>query len=69
MNAVAEKEIITHLLKIEDQLIHLNLKIENFLGIEELSSEEIEDLDKIEREMDKGKKISLQDLVWLLTYF
>ncbi|MCJ7650762.1 MAG: hypothetical protein MUP85_19295 [Candidatus Lokiarchaeota archaeon] len=63
MNAVAEKEIITHLLKIEDQLIHLNLKIENFLGIEELSSEEIEDLDKIEREMDKGKKISLQDLV------
>ena len=63
MNAVAEKEIITHLLKIEDQLIHLNLKIENFLGIEELSSEEIEDLDKIERDMDKGKKISLQDLV------
>jgi hypothetical protein len=63
MNAVADKEIITHLLKIEDQLIHLNLKIENFLGIEELSSEEIEELDEIEREMDKGKKTSLQDLV------
>ena len=63
MNAVAEKEIITLLLKIEDQLIHLNSKIENFLGIEELSSEEIKELDDIEREMDKGKKISLIDLV------
>jgi hypothetical protein len=63
MNAVADKEIITHLLKIEDQLIHLNLRIENFLGIEELSSEESEELDKIEREMDKGNKFSLQDLV------
>ena len=30
---------------------------------EELSSEEIEELDNIEREMDEGKKISLQDLV------
>ena len=63
MNAVADKEIITHLLKIEDQLIHLNIRIENFLGIEELSSEESEELDKIEREMDKGNKFSLQDLV------
>jgi hypothetical protein len=63
MNAVADKEIITHLLKIEDQLIHLNLKIDNFLGIEELSSEEIEELDEIEREMDKEKKTSLQNLV------
>ncbi|MBE0524576.1 MAG: hypothetical protein IBX40_09635 [Methanosarcinales archaeon] len=60
---MADKEIITHLLKIEDQLIHLNLKIENFLGIEELSSEESEELDKIEREMDKGNKFSIQDLV------
>jgi low affinity Fe/Cu permease len=63
MNAVVEKEILTHLLKIEDQLIHLNSKIENFLGIEELSPEEMEELDMIESEMDKGNKFSFQDLV------
>lgn len=62
MSANANKEILSHLVNIEDQLAKLNLKIDNFLGFEELSVEELADLDRIEDEMDRGKKIALNEI-------
>ncbi len=41
----------------------LNSKIDNFLGFEELSEEELEELDRIEEEMEKGNKISLDEII------
>ncbi|KCZ71857.1 hypothetical protein ANME2D_01912 [Candidatus Methanoperedens nitroreducens] len=63
MSISANKEILTHLIKIENQLTMLNSKIDNFLGFEELSEEELEELDRIEEEMEKGNKISLDEII------
>jgi len=63
MSVAIEKEIIIHLMKIEDQITRLNSKIENFLGFEDISLKEIEELDKIEKDMDMGNKIPLNDVV------
>ena len=52
-----------HLMNIEDQLAKLNLKIDNFLGFDELSIKELTELDDIEEDMQKGKKISLNDII------
>ncbi len=52
--------ILEHLQKIEKQLEILNSKIENFLGFEELSDEELRELDEIEAEMERGEKFSLE---------
>ena len=38
----------------------LNAKIDNFLGFEELSEEELKELDDIEAEMDKGERYPLE---------
>ncbi len=38
----------------------LNSKIDNFLGFEELSEDELRELDKIEAEMEKGAKFPLE---------
>ena len=50
-----ENVILEHLQKIEKQLEMLNSKIENFLGFEELSDEELRELDEIEAEMERGE--------------
>ena len=63
MNVAIEKEIIIHLTKIEDQITHLNSKIENFFGFEDMTLKEIEEIDKIEEDMEKGNKISLNDII------
>ncbi|ADC66630.1 conserved hypothetical protein [Ferroglobus placidus DSM 10642] len=55
-----ENIILEHLQKIEKQLEILNSKIENFLGFEELSDEELRELDEIETEMEKGEKFPLE---------
>ncbi len=55
-----ENVILEHLRKIEKQLEILNSKIDNFLGFEELSEEELEELDEIEAEMEKGVKFPLE---------
>jgi len=55
-----ENVILEHLQRIEKQLEVLNSKIENFLGFEELSEEELRELDEIEAEMEKGKKFPLE---------
>ncbi|MCX9014736.1 MAG: hypothetical protein OIN89_08085 [Candidatus Methanoperedens sp.] len=58
----ASKEIIHHLMNIENQLNALNLKIDNLLGVEELSVDELKELDSIEEAMERGIKISLSDI-------
>ncbi len=55
-----ENVILEHLQRIEKQLEVLNSKIENFLGFEELSEEELRELDEIEAEMEKGEKFPLE---------
>jgi hypothetical protein len=54
-----ENVILEHLQRIERQLEILNSKIENFLGFEELSEEELKELDEIEAEMEKGEKFDV----------
>jgi len=63
MNVNVNKDILTHLMNIEDQLAKLNSKIDNFLGFDELSLRELTELDEIEENMEKGKKISLNDII------
>ena len=63
MNVNANKDILAHLMNIEDQLAKLNLKIDNFLGFDELSFKELTELDEIEEDMQKGQKISLNDII------
>jgi len=50
-----EQTILKHLTRIEKQLEIINSKIENFLGFEELTEEELEELDRIEAEILKEK--------------
>ncbi|MCX9087662.1 MAG: hypothetical protein OIN90_08885 [Candidatus Methanoperedens sp.] len=50
-------------MNIEDQLAKLNLKIDNFLGFDELSVKELKELDEIEEDMHNGMKISLNEII------
>ena len=63
MNVNVNKDILVHLVNIEDQLAKLNSKIDNFLGFDDLSAKELKELDVIEEDMEKGKKISLNDII------
>ena len=56
-------------MNIEDQHAKLILKIDNFLGFDELSVKELKELDVIEENMGKDKKISLKDIIWILEFF
>ncbi len=62
MSTEIDREIITHLMQIEGQLNMINSKIYNFPGFEDLSVDEMKELDEIEDDMKKGNKISLTDL-------
>ncbi len=62
MSTDIDKEIITHLMQIEGQLTLINSKIDNFLGFEEISVDEMKELNEIEDDMKKGNKISITDL-------
>lgn len=55
-----EQTILDHLLRIERELKLINSKIDNFLGFEELSEEELSELDEIEEEMERGEKTLLE---------
>jgi hypothetical protein len=44
---------------IEKLLLQLNAKIDNFLGYEELTSDEMEELKKIRREVRSGEYVPL----------
>lgn len=63
MNVNVNKDILAHLVNIEDQLTKLNSKIDNFLGFDDLSAKELKELEVIEEDMEKGKKISLNDII------
>ena len=58
MSTEIDREIITYLMQIEGQLTLINSKIDNFLGFEDLSVDEMKELDEIEDDMKKGNKIS-----------
>ena len=62
MSTAIDREIITHLMQIEGQLTLLNSKIDNFLGFEKISADEMKELDEIEDDIEKGNKISITDL-------
>ena len=62
MSTAIDREIITHLMQIEGQLTLINLKIDNFLGFEDLSVDEMKELNEIEDDMKKGNKISHTNL-------
>ncbi len=55
-----ENAILEHLERIEKMLEILNSKIDNFLGFEDLSEEELKELDEIEEEMKRGEKYPLE---------
>ena len=55
-----ENAILEHLQRIEKQLELINSKLDNFMGFEELSEEELKELDEIEAEMEKGEKYPLE---------
>jgi hypothetical protein len=54
------QEILNYLERIEKKLDIIDSKIDNFLGFEELSEEELKELDEIEAEMEKGEKYPLE---------
>jgi len=52
-------EKVTH---IEDLLVSINLKIDNFMGFEELDEEEKREVTKIKKEMDGGEYHTFNDV-------
>ncbi len=55
-----ENAILEHLQRIKKQLEIINSKMDNFMGFEELSEEELKELEEIEAEMEKGEKFPLE---------
>ncbi len=55
-----ENVILEHLQRIEKQLEIINSKLDNFMGFEELSEEELKELDEVEAEMERGEKFPLE---------
>jgi len=49
-------------MQIEGQPNMINLEIDNFLGFEDLSGDEMKELDEIEDDMKKRNKIYFTDL-------
>jgi len=61
MSTEIDRKIIINFMQIEGQLNMINSKIDHFLGFEDLSVDEMKELDEIEDDMKKGNKISLTD--------
>jgi len=49
---------------IEKMLIEINSKIDNFLGVEELSEEEMEEVREIIKEIKKGDYVKYDEISW-----
>ncbi|HEQ78558.1 MAG TPA: hypothetical protein ENI78_02925 [Euryarchaeota archaeon] len=56
--------ILKKISNIERMLIEINSKIDNFLGMEELTEEEWEEVRKIRKEIKKGEYVSLDEINW-----
>ena len=50
-----ESELLKRMDRIEQLLVELNSKIDNFLGFEEIEKDELKELNKTRREINEGK--------------
>ncbi len=57
-----EEILLKKLERIENMLVELNTKFENFLGYEELSDEESKEIDNILKEVKEGKYYTFEDV-------
>jgi len=48
--------------RIEALLLELNAKIDNFLGFEEITEEEKEEVEKLKEEIEKGEYLSIDQV-------
>ncbi len=55
-------EVVERLERIERLLIALNAKIDNFLGHEELTEKELEELRKMREEVKRGEFVRFEEL-------
>ena len=56
--------ILKKISNIERMLIEINSKIDNFLGMEELTEGEWEEVREIRKEIKKGEYVSLDEINW-----
>lgn len=54
--------LLKKIINIEKLLQEVNAKIDNFLGFEELSNKEIQDLDEISQEMKEGNRSKFDEV-------
>ncbi len=59
---IENQQLFEKILKIEKLLEQINSKMDNFLGIEELAEDELNELQTIHEEIDKGEYIKLEEL-------
>lgn len=62
MTSDLSQAILDRMSKIEQLLEEMNKKIDNFLGFEDLSEEELLEIRKLRKEMEKGDFVALEDL-------
>jgi len=55
-------ELLEKINHIEKLLIEIGAKIDNFLGFEELSEEEKEEVQKLREEVNKGEYVSYKEV-------
>jgi len=56
-------ELLEKINHIEKLLIEIGAKIDNFLGFEELSEEEKEEVQKLREEVNKGEYVSYKEVL------
>lgn len=59
---MSEELLLQKIETIETLIIQLNDKIDNYLGMEDISKEEKEEIKKIRDEIDSGEYVTLNDL-------
>lgn len=59
---MSEKAIIQKIEHLETMIVQLNDKIDNFLGLEEVSDQEREEIDQLQQGISNGEYVSLDDL-------
>ncbi|MGD2248841.1 MAG: hypothetical protein PVF58_10590 [Candidatus Methanofastidiosia archaeon] len=55
------QELLEKINHIEMLLREINFKIDNFLGVEELSEEERKEIESIEKEVESGKYLTFDE--------
>ena len=62
MNDVEVKYLEERMKRLEEWLLEINSKIENFLGYEELNQEEEEEVERITKEMKEGEYVKFEEI-------